>query len=167
MVLRRWEPFRELRQMQENMDRLWRNFGSGGGEEGNVENWAVPLDVVQQGDNIIIKASVPGVNPEDLDISIENDVLIIRGQTKEEREHQEGNYLMRERRSGSFYRALRLPDTLDSDQAQPHYENGVLSITFPRMESKGAKRLHITSSQRSQGQTIEGQRSPEQPNGGS
>ena len=144
MVLRRWEPFRELRQMQENMDRLWHNFGQEGGEARNVENWAIPLDVVQQEDNIVVKASVPGVNPEDLDISIENDVLIIRGQTKEEHERQEGNYLMRERRSGSFYRALRLPDTLDSDQAQPHYENGVLSITFPRMESQRAKRLQIT-----------------------
>jgi HSP20 family protein len=118
--------------MQENMDRLHRSFGHGEGEAGNVENWAIPLDVVQQGDNIIVKASVPGVNPEDLDVSIENDVLIIKGQTKEERGHQEGNYLMRERRSGSFYRALRLPDTVDSDQAQPHYEHGVLSITFPR-----------------------------------
>jgi HSP20 family protein len=91
MVLRRWEPFRELQQMQENMDRLRRSFGHGGGEEGDVENWAIPLDVAQQGDNIIVRSSVPGVNPEDLDVSIENDVLIIRGQTKEEREHQEGN----------------------------------------------------------------------------
>jgi HSP20 family protein len=152
MVLRRWEPFRELRQMQENMDRLRRNFGHGGGEEGDVENWAIPLDVVQQGDNIVVKASVSGVNPEDLDVSIENDVLIIRGQTKEEREHQEGNYLMRERRSSSFYRALRLPDTLDSDQAQPHYEHGVLSITFPRIESKRAKRLQVTRGQGTEGQ---------------
>ena len=167
MVLRRWEPFRELRQMQENMDRLWRNFGSGGGEEGNVENWAIPLDVVQQGDNIIVKASVPGVNPEDIDVSVENDVLTIRGQTKEEREHQEGNYLMRERRSGSFYRALRLPDTVDSDQAQPHYEHGVLSITFPRLESKRARRLQITSGQGSGGQMIGGQSTPEQTTSGS
>jgi hypothetical protein len=64
MVLRRWEPFRELRQMQEDMNRMWRNFGRGGGEEEVVENWAIPLDVVQQGDNIIVKASVPGVKPE-------------------------------------------------------------------------------------------------------
>jgi HSP20 family protein len=162
MVLRGWEPFRELRQMQENVDRMWRSFGHGEGEAGNVENWAIPLDVVQQGGNIIVKASVPGVNPEDIDVSIENDVLTIKGQTKEEREQQEGNYLMRERRSGSFYRALRLPDTLDSDQAQPHYENGVLSITFPRLESKRAKRLQITSGQGPQGQIIEGQTSPEQ-----
>ena len=167
MVLRRWNPLNELRQMQENMDRMWRSFSLGGGEAGDVENWAIPLDVVQQGDNIVVKASVPGVNPEDIDVSIENDVLIIKGQTKEEREHQEGNYLMRERLSGSFYRALRLPDTLDSDQAQSHYENGVLSITFPRLEAKRAKRLQITSGEGSQGQIIEGQSSPEQSSSGS
>jgi HSP20 family protein len=167
MVLRRWDPFQELRQMQENMDRLWRSFGTGGGEAGNVENWAIPLDVVQQGDNFIVKASMPEVNPEDIDVSIENDVLTIRGQTKEEREHQEGNYLMRERRSGSFYRALRLPDTVDSDQAQPYYEHGVLSITFPRLELKRARRLQITSGQGSQGQIIEGQSAPEQSSSGS
>jgi HSP20 family protein len=167
MVLRRWNPLNELRQMQENVDRLGRDFGQERGEAGNVENWAIPLDVVQQGDNIVVKASVPGVNPEDIDVSIENDVLTIKGQTKEEREHQEGNYLMRERRSGSFYRALRLPDTLDSDQAQSHYENGVLSITFPRLESKRAKRLQITSGEGSQGQIIEGQSSPEQSSSGS
>ena len=159
MVLRRWEPFRELRQMQQNMDQLWHSFSSGGGEGQDVENWAIPLDVVQEGDNIVVKASVPGVKPEDIDVSIENDVLTIKGQTKEEREHQEGNYLMRERRAGSFYRALRLPDTVDSDNAQPHYENGVLSITFPRMELKKAKRLHITGGQGSEGKTIEGQTS--------
>jgi HSP20 family protein len=90
MVLRRWEPFRELRQMQENMDRLWRDLSRGGVEEGGAENWAIPLDVVQEGDNIIVKASVPGVKPEDIDVSIENDTLTIKGQTKEEREHQEG-----------------------------------------------------------------------------
>jgi HSP20 family protein len=167
MVLRHWEPFRELRQIQENKDRLWRNFGQEEGEAGDVENWAIPLDVVQQGDNIIVKASVPGVNSEDIDVSIENDVLTIKGQTKEAREHQEGNYLMRERRAGSFYRALRLPDTLNSDQAQPHYEHGVLSITFPRMESKRAKRLQITRGQGSEGQIVEGQTSPEQASSGS
>jgi HSP20 family protein len=144
MVLRRWEPFQELRQMQGNMNRLWRDLGHGGGEEGNVESWAIPLDVVQQGDNIVVKATVPGVNPEDIDVSIENDVLTIKGHTKEEREHQEGNYLMRERRSGSFYRALRLPETVNTDQAHPSYEHGVLTITIPKAESKKAKQLKVS-----------------------
>jgi HSP20 family protein len=143
--------------------RPWRRRGRECRELGH----AIPLDVVQEGDNIVVKASVPGVNPEDIDVSIENDVLTIKGQTKEEREHQGGNYLMREQRSGSFYRALRLPDTVDSDQAQPHYEHGVLSITFPRMESKKAKRLQITRGQGSEGQIIEGQTSEEQASSGS
>src|ERR687896_1542369 len=119
MVLRRWEPFQELRQMQGNLNRLWRDLGPEGGEEGNVESWAIPLDVVQEGDNIVVKASVPGVSPEDIDVSIENDVLTIKGQTKEEREHQEGNYLMRERRGGGFSRRLRRPGRLGSAYAPP------------------------------------------------
>jgi HSP20 family molecular chaperone IbpA len=61
------------------MNRLWRDLGHRGAEEGNVESWAIPLDVVQQGDNIVVKATVPGVSPEDIDVSIENDVLTIKG----------------------------------------------------------------------------------------
>src|ERR671914_1559746 len=133
MVLRRWEPFRELRQMQENMDRLWRSFSSGGDGQ-DVENWAVPLDVVQEGENIVVKASVPGVSPEDIDVSIENDVLTIKGQTKEEREHQEGNYLMRERRAGSFFLAFRLPHTVGSYKTPPPYKKRGFCIIFPQKE---------------------------------
>lgn len=162
MSMRRWEPFRELRHMQDNMDRLWRSF-AGGGDGQEVEDWAIPLDMVQEGDNIIVKASVPGVKPEDIDVSIENDVLTIKGHSKEEREHREGNYLMRERHTGSFHRALRLPDTVDFDKAQPHYENGVLSIAFPRVESKRARRLQVTGGRAAEGQIQEGRTSSEAP----
>src|ERR671914_324800 len=155
MTLQRWDPFNELRRMQETMNHLWRGFGAGTPYGQGMGNLAVPLDVVQQEDNFVIRASLPGVNPDNIDVSIEDNVLTIRGHSAHEAEHQEGNYLMRERRSGSFYRALRLPDTVDSDQAQPHYENGVLSITFPRMELKRAKRLQITGGQGSESQTSE------------
>jgi HSP20 family protein len=164
MALRRWEPFRELRQMQDNMDRLWRSIGFGGGD-GEVEDWAIPLDVAQEGDNIVVKASLPGVKPEDIDVSIENDVLVIKGHSREERERREGDYLMRERRSGSFHRALRLPDTVDFDQAQPHYENGVLSIAFSKVESKKARRLKITEGRASERQVPEGRTSEQPPSG--
>src|ERR687894_3282752 len=167
MTLQRWDPFNELRRMQETMNQLWRGFGTNTTEGQEMETWAVPLDVVQQGDNFVIRASLPGVNPDNIDVSIEDNVLTIRGQSTHESEHKEANYLMRERRSSSFYRALRLPDTVDSDQAQPHYEHGVLSITFPRLELKRARRLQITSGQGSQGQIIEGQSAPEQSSSGS
>jgi HSP20 family protein len=148
MTLQRWDPFNELRRMQETMNNLWRGFGAGttaGATEGQeMETWAVPLDGVQQGDNVVIRASMPGVNPDNIDVSIEDNVLTIRGESAHESEHKEGNYLMRERRSGSFYRALRLPDTVDTDQAHPFYEHGVLTITIPKAESKKAKQLKVS-----------------------
>jgi HSP20 family protein len=146
MVLRRWNPFTELRQMQENMNRLWQGFSPTTDDGSEMERWSMPLDVCQEGDNMMVYASIPGVNPDDIDISIEDNVLTIRGQTKAEYEGHNGNYLMRECRTGSFYRALRLPDTVDFDKAQTHYEHGVLRITFPKVETKRARHLKVGSS---------------------
>ena len=91
-----------------------------------------PLDVVKEGDNTLVQASLPGVNPSGLRVTIENNVLTIRGPTSGESERQEGNYLTRERHTGSFHRFLRLPDTLDVDKADTRYDHGVLTISFPK-----------------------------------
>ena len=98
---------------------------------------------MRKGDDIEVRASVPGVDPGDIQITVENDVLTIRGQTASEKETAEGDFLMRERRSGSFHRALRLPDTVDVDRAETGYDNGVVTISFPKLESKKAKRLSL------------------------
>lgn len=143
MLLQRWDPFTDLRRMQQDMDRLWRGFVPSG-EHPEIESWAIPLDVTQEGDNIVVQASLPGVKPDDVQVSIEDNVLTIKGQTTEEKERQVGDYLMRERRSGSFHRSLRLPDTVDTEKAKPYYENGVLTVAFPQMESKKAKQLKVT-----------------------
>ncbi len=147
MIMRRWDPFFELRRMQDNMDHLRRGFSQpNSGGSGEMEGWAIPLDVVQEGDNIVVHASLPGVNPSDLNVSIENDVLTIRGQTASDTESQEGNHLMRERHTGSFHRSLRLPDTLDVDKAESSYDQGVLTIAFPKVEAKQARRLSVNVS---------------------
>ncbi len=144
MVIRHWSPFNELRRMQANMDHLWRVFAPRN-SAGSVESWAIPMDVTQEGDEMVVHASLPGVNPDEINVSIENNVLTIRGESAGEvQEHKEGNYLMRERRTGSFHRSLRLPDTLDTDKAQPRYENGVLTIAFPKLEAKQAKQLKVS-----------------------
>lgn len=153
MVLRRWEPFSELRRMQENMDRLWKGFYGNGEDGGEIERWAIPLDVRAEGDNIVIQASMPGVDPNDIDVSIENDVLTIKGHTRTEQERREGEYLMRERRTGSFHRSLRLPDTVDTEKAHPHYENGVLTVALPKVEAKKARKLAVTT-----GKALEGEK---------
>ena len=142
MLLQRWDPFNELRQMQDTMNRLWRGFTPSTFDH-EMESWSVPLDVVQEGDNIIVQASLPGVNPEDVQVTIEENVLTIKGQTKMEYERKEGSYLMRERRTGSFHRSLRLPDTADTAKAEPYYEHGVLTVTIPKAEAKKAKQLTI------------------------
>jgi HSP20 family protein len=143
MVLRRWDPFGELRRMQDNMDRLWRGFYANDEGSPAIEQWAIPLDVVEEGDNILVHASLPGVKPDDIDVTIENDILTVKGHSTMEREHKNGNYLMKERRTGSFHRSLRLPDTVDTEKASPHYENGVLTVALPKVEPKKAKKLTI------------------------
>ena len=144
MVLRRWEPFRELRTMEDTINRLWRNYGREAADP-TVEGWSVPLDVVREGDEIMVHASLPGVDPENIDVSVEDSVLTIKATTHTDVEREEGEYLMRERRTGSFHRALRLPDTVDTERIQPGYKNGVLTITIPKAESKKAKRLKVVS----------------------
>lgn len=146
MVLQRRTLFSELRQMQENMDRMWRRFGPAAGDSANpagIEAWAAPLDVAADGDNFVIRASLPGVAPENIQVTIEDNVLTIRGETASQFESGEGAYLMRERRAGAFRRSLRLPDTVAQDQAQPRYEHGVLTITLPKAEAKRTKQFPV------------------------
>ncbi len=138
MALQRWEPFRDLRRIENTADRFWRGFGvneSGG--------WAVPLDVVQEGDSIVVRGTLPGVKPEDIKVTIEDGVLNISAESEHDREGQNGNYVIRERRSGKFRRVLRLPESVDAEAAETTYENGVLTVTLPKVEAKKAKRLEV------------------------
>ena len=147
-MMQRWYPFSDMRQMQNNMDRMWRRFGTNANpgsasESREFEAWAVPLDVFKMGEDTVIRASMPGVSPQDIQVFIEDNVLTIKGHTAKDLQESDGAFLMRERRSGSFHRALRLPDWVDSDNVQPHYEHGVLTITVPKAEAKRAKQLEV------------------------
>lgn len=104
--------------------------------------WSITLDVVDEDDAIVVEASLPGINPDDISVSIENDILTIRGDTGGQRGR---SYLVRERRTGFFHRSLRLPDTLDVDKAQPRYDQGVLTIAFPKLATKQARQLTVTT----------------------
>lgn len=140
MVLMRWDPFREMRKLDEAFSRAWRTNGEG---PASIERWAVPLDVVADGEKIVVKATLPGVKAEDIDVTVEDDLLTIKAEMKDEHEERGDRYLLRERRAGNFYRAIRLPDTVDADKVETEYTNGVLTITFPKTEARKAKRLEI------------------------
>ena len=145
MVLRRWDPILNPRRMDETMDRLWGGLGWRRGLDEGIEAWSIPLDVVDEGETIVVKASLPGIDPDDIQVSIENDVLTIKGHIETEQETKEEAFLMRERRSGSFHRSLRLPDAIDADKAEPIFENGVLTVSFPKQEAKKVKTLRINA----------------------
>lgn len=149
MVLQRWDPLFDFRRA---MNRHARATGlvrpnPASSEHTRLENekreWAIPLDVVEHEDELLVRASIPGVKVDDIDVSIENHVLTIKAETKTDAEHKEGGYLVRERRTGSFLRSLRLPETVDADQAKTTYNDGVLTVNLPKAESKKAKHLTI------------------------
>ena len=157
MTMQRWDPFRELQRMEERMGRLWPS--NWGGEQ----QWFVPLDVIETQDKIIVKASVPGFDADKLKVSFENGTLTIRGETSEEHEQTEGEYLVKERHAGSMFRSLRLPESVNADEAESTYDNGVLTIQFPKAEEKKAKTLQIKKSSGKSGEmrTLEGARKRE------
>jgi HSP20 family protein len=126
--------------MDETMNRLWRGFG---GVQSGTEDWNISLDDVQREDEVVVKASVPGMKPDGIDLSIEDNVLTIRAERKPDFEDDKSVYLIQERPTGSFYRALRLPETVDANKIQSTYENGVLTITLPKAEEKKKKQIKI------------------------
>ncbi len=147
MVLQRWDPVFDFGRMHRNMDRFWRGFPRSpayiNGRDGS--KWSIPLDAYEEGDNLVVRASLPGVNPEDIDVTVEDRSLTISGSTKVDEKREEDGYLLRERRTGSFYRTVRLPETVDANKGEPHYENGILTITLPKVEANKAKHLTVTT----------------------
>ena len=141
MTMQRFDPFAEIRRMDTAFNRLWNTGVRAPEVDGG--RWDIAMDVVQDEDDLIVRASLPGVDPDDIQVTLEDGLLTIEGETGSETEEQKGDYLLRERRFGRFHRALRLPSSVDADGAEPSYANGVLTITVPKQEAKKARRLAI------------------------
>ena len=134
MAIQRWNPFLDIRPF--NRARF------GAFESGR---WPIPIDVVTEGEDVVVRASLPGLKLEDISVTLEDRLLTIQGETATDSEVEKGDYLLRERRVGRFSRSLRLPRSVDTDNAEPTYENGVLTISFPREESSKSRRLEVKS----------------------
>jgi len=143
MVLQRWDPYRDLRQMEDTMNRLWRGFGGSPSYREGAEDWNILIDVIQKPDSIVVKASMPGVETNAIDLTVEDNVLTLKAERKFETEGENAQYLIQERPVGSFYRAIRLPDTVDTNKIQSFYENGVLNIELPKAEEKKKKQIKV------------------------
>jgi HSP20 family protein len=137
-----WEPFKEMVSLRDAMDRLL--------EDGlarhprlrpRLGEWELPIDMYQTADELVVKASVPVLKPEEVDISITGDTLTIKGEHKEEQEIKEENYLYKERRYGTFSRSMLIPIKVKSDKAEAVFEDGILTLTLPKAEEVKPKQI--------------------------
>ena len=139
MTTKLWNPVQEMRFMENLANRLWQS-----NDYSHSEDWNISLDVLKKGDTFTVAASIPGVEPKDIDVSIEDNVLTIRAERKDPSvEDKDVVYLVNERPTGSFYRALRLPETIDTAKVQSSYKDGVLMITLPKAEELKRKQIKI------------------------
>lgn len=141
-MLTRWDPFREMVTMRRAMDRL---MESSMNEETSPADWSLALDVMEDESGYVVKASVPGVKPEDIDITFNKGMLTIRGEMKEETESNKGQYHLRERRFGTFTRTLALPTGVKPDEINASYNDGVLTLRLPKAEEVKPKRIAVNS----------------------
>ena len=140
----RWEPIRDLVTLREAMDRLFtESFVRPGVAFPSLGMEGPAVDMYQTKDDIIVKAAVPGVKPEDIDIAVTGDVLTITGELKEEEKVEEGNYLRQERRYGQFMRELALPTQVNADKAKAEFEHGVLTLRLPKAEEVKPKSIKV------------------------
>lgn len=144
-IVRRPSPFGEMMTLRQAMDRLfdddYRPFRwLSGGPDGP----ALPLDVTTDADSLTIEAALPGIKPEDVDITVENGTVTISGKTARERSAEEGAYVLQEIRRGNFSRSVSLPTGLEPDKARATFEHGILRLEIPKAEQVKPRQIRIT-----------------------
>ncbi len=139
----RWEPMREMMTLREAMDRLFDDAFTRPLSMGAVSSVLPAIDLYQTADEVIVKAALPGLKPDEVQISITGDVLTLRGEFKQEEQKQEATWHIREQRRGAFERSVMLPSVVQTDKAKADFENGILTVTLPKAESVKPKTISI------------------------
>ena len=143
--LTRWDPFSDMRTamdrlFDEGFSRPWRLIPSSTEQEATF-----PVEVSETDEALEVKASLPGVQPEDVEVTIANDVLTMKASHQEKTEEKKKDFYRREIRYGSFHRALSLPVSVDSDKAEARFENGILQLTLPKAEAVRPKQIKVAA----------------------
>lgn len=143
-TLTRWEPLRGVTSLQDQINRLFNDIAGRTSDESSLTAWAPAVDIYETEHELVLKADVPEVDPKDLDIRVENNVLTIRGERKFEKKVDEDNYLRVERAYGSFSRSFSLANTVNTDAIKADYHNGVLTLTIPKREEAKPKQIKVS-----------------------
>lgn len=145
MTVTRYDPFRDLRNLQEEVNRLFTgNVGRTFDDEGIARGaWSPSVDIYENKEQIVLEAELPGMNREDFDLTVENNVITLRGERRFEKKEDTDNYHRVERAYGSFTRSFTLPNSVSGEGASADYRNGVLRVTLPKREETKARRIEV------------------------
>jgi HSP20 family protein len=141
MALVRWEPMRELTSLQGEMNRLFSTFFDDNG--GSARRWAPPMDLVENEDQLVLKADLPGLSEDDVRVEVQNNVLTVSGDRNAEHEEKREGYYRMERSYGGFSRSVTLPEGIDSDRIEASFDKGVLEVRIPKPEERKPQRIAI------------------------
>jgi HSP20 family protein len=152
MALVRWDPFRDLTALQSEVNRL---FSRASGDVTDRQSWTPAVDVVETEDAIVLKAELAGMDPADINIEVQDNVLTVSGERRFQEEVKEDKYYRIERRYGSFSRSLALPPTADETKVEAKYDNGLLEITVPKAEIAKPKKITVAVGGGQEPKTVE------------
>jgi HSP20 family protein len=148
MAIVRWEPFRDLVAVQDRLNRIFDDTFRGN-PRGTEEDWALggqwapSVDIFEHEGNLVLRAELPGIEPKDVDVRVENNVLTLRGERKFESEVKREKYHRVERAYGTFSRSFTLPNVVDTEKIKAEYKDGVLQVTLPQREEAKPKQIQV------------------------
>jgi HSP20 family protein len=145
-TIARWEPFRGVTTLQDQMNRLFNDAFERTSDESSLSSWAPAVDIYETDHDLVVKADLPDIDPKDLDIRVENNILSIRGERKFEKKVDEKDYLRVERAYGSFARSFTLANTVNSEAIKADYQSGVLTLSIPKREEAKPKQIKVNVS---------------------
>lgn len=156
MNIVRFDPFREMRSLQDEVNRLFASSFNRNSDNDIVRGaWNPSVDIFENKDQIVLEAELPGIKADEVNISIENNILTIHGERKFEKKDEGDNFHRVERSYGSFTRSFTLPPTVSSENANAEFENGVLRLTLAKREEAKPRRIEIKASNASEQKVIE------------
>jgi HSP20 family protein len=143
MAISRWDPFRDVVALQNRVNSLFRDFNDGGEGALTTASFVPAVDIYEDAQKVVLKLEVPGIEEKDLDVRVENNTLIVKGERKFEKEEKEENFHRIERRYGSFYRAFTLPSTVDTENIHASYNAGVLKLELKKKAEAQPKQIKV------------------------
>lgn len=144
MAVIRWDPFRELSTLRDRMNRVFDESAYGGrGDSGSTAAWNPAVDIHETANEIVVQAEVPGVEKDQIELSLENNVLTFKGERRFEKDTQEDNFHRIERAYGGFSRSFSIPTTVDESRISADYKDGVLTVTLPKTQQAKARQIAV------------------------